>query len=203
MYTEKTRQWMQQDEQFRHTLNELLQSTLEALIQVTLIFCLGWYALANLLGTRMDVPKITYSLIPVVIGSWLALRLLARRKEVALAIWMIGLASMVGIAEYLFQRPDVILFLLPLPLFGALIVDWWFGLVVSALLMLEAWLLGQSTPAEPLSAIYLQVLLVGSLMGSAVGWVVSRSLLVASTWALEGYRKAQVEMDEARRNRME
>lgn len=203
MIPSKFGQFIKQDERFFQTLQQLQQSTLEILIQVSLLFFLVWYLIANFLGESVNLPQLSVSLIPAVLGSWWASRLLARRLGVALTIWMAGLIVLMGLSGYFFQRPDLLLFLLPLPMIGALIIEWWYGALVIAVLMAETWLLGNALPPGSSSTVYLQVILLGGGIGVTAGWAVSRSLLVASSWAMEGYHKAQTEMEEARKNRLE
>jgi signal transduction histidine kinase/CheY-like chemotaxis protein len=203
MIASKFSQFIQQDEKFYQTLQQLQQSTLEILIQGVLIFFVIWYVIANLLGERINLPQLTLTLIPALIGSWWALRLLSDRLGFALTVWMAGLVVMMGLSGYFFERPEIILLLLPLPMIGALIIDWWYGLVFMVILAAVTWLLGWVLPIGTSSSIYLQIVVLGGSMGAITGWAVSRSLLLASSWAMEGYHKAQVEMDEARKNRME
>ena len=84
-----------------------------------------------------------------------------------------------------------------------LIVDWWYGIIVVALLFFETWLLGGILSAGSATPTDLQIILLGGLIGVIAGWAISRTLLVASSWAVDGYLKAQIEMDESRKNQME
>ena len=110
---------------------------------------------------------------------------------------------MMGLSGFFAQQPELLLILLPLSTIGVLIVDWWYGILVVAMLFVETWLLGEfglvglTTPTD------LQIILLGGVIGVIAGWAISRSLLVASIWAVDGYLRAQIEMDEARKNRME
>jgi signal transduction histidine kinase len=194
---------LKQDQVFTRNLRQLQQSTLETLIQVILFLLVAWYLFANLLGESINLPQLSVSLIPAVLGSWLALKWLSERLEVALTIWMVGLAAMMGIAGYFTGRPEILLILLPLSTIGVLVVNWWYGLIVVGVLFLEKWLLVNILSLGPVLTTDLQILLLGGLIGVIAGWAISRSLLVASSWAVEGYLKAQIEMDEARKNQME
>ncbi len=194
---------LKQDKAFYQNLRQLQQSTLETLIQVILFLLIAWYLFANLLGESINLPQLSISLIPAVVGSWLAMRWLSERLEIALSIWMIGLAAMMGLAGYFTQRPEIILILLPLSTIGVLIVNWWFGTIVVALLFFETWLLGTILSAGSAAPTDLQIILLGGLIGVIAGWAISRTLLVASSWAVDGYLKAQIEMDESRKNQME
>jgi signal transduction histidine kinase/CheY-like chemotaxis protein len=194
---------LKQDQVFTRNLRQLQQSTLETLIQVILFLLVAWYLFANLLGESINLPQLSVSLIPAVLGSWLALKWLSERLEVALTIWMVGLAAMMGIAGYFTERPEILLILLPLSTIGVLVVNWWYGLTVVGVLFLEKWLLVNILSLGPVLTTDLQILLLGGLIGVIAGWAISRSLLVASSWAVEGYLKAQIEMDEARKNQME
>ena len=192
-----------QDKAFYRNLHQLQQSTLETLIQVILILLVVWYLIANLLGESINLPQLSVSLIPAVVGSWWALRWLPRRLVAALSIWMIGLSAMMGLAGYFTQQPELLLILLPLSTIGVLIVDWWYGIIVVAFLSMETWLLGEIALVGLTTPTDLQIILLGGLIGVIAGWAISRSLLVASSWAVDGYLRAQIEMDEARKNRME
>ena len=96
---------LKQDKAFFQNLRQLQQSTLETLIQVILFLLVAWYLIANVLGESINLPQLSVSLIPAVVGSWWALRWLSERLEAALSIWMIGLAAIMGVAGYFTQRP--------------------------------------------------------------------------------------------------
>ena len=194
---------LKQDKAFYRNLHQLQQSTLEILIQVILFLLVAWYLFANLLGESINLPQLSISLIPAVVGSWWALKWLPRRLVAALSIWMIGLAAMMGLSGYFSQQSELLLILLPLSTIGVLIVDWWYGIIVVALLSVEIWLLGGILSVGLTAPTDLQIILLGGLIGVIAGWAISRSLLVASSWAVEGYLKAQIEMDETRKNQME
>ena len=90
-----------------------------------LFLLVAWYLVANVLGESINLPQLTVSLIPAFVGSWLAMRILSERLEVALSIWMVGLAVMMGLAGYFFERPEMLVILLPLSTIGVLVVNWW------------------------------------------------------------------------------
>ena len=193
---------LKQDKVFYQNLRQLQQATLETLIQVILILLVVWYLIANLLGESINLPQLSVSMIPAVLGSWWALRWLSKRLEAALTIWITGLAAMMGLIAYFMQRPELLLILLPLSTISVLVVERWYGMIVVLALSLETWWLGGIIPAQISITAGWQVMLLGGLIGVIAGWAISRSLLVASSWAVQGYLKAQIEMDEARKNQM-
>jgi hypothetical protein len=72
-------QYFKRDQVFYDNLRQLQQATLETMIQVVLISLVIWYFMANLMGEEINLPQLTISLIPVVAGSWWALRQLGKR----------------------------------------------------------------------------------------------------------------------------
>ncbi|MEN8172339.1 MAG: hybrid sensor histidine kinase/response regulator [Chloroflexota bacterium] len=192
-----------QNKVYYKNLHQLQQSMLETLIQVNIILLTVLYLTANLLGESINLPQLSISLILAVVGSFWALRWYLQRLVVAITIWMIGLAAMMGLLGYFWQRPELLLILLPLCTIGVLVVDWWYGIIVVAFLFLETWLLGNILSIGPTTLTALQIIFLGGLIGVIVGWAISRSLLMASSWAVQGYLRAQIKLDEAQKIKME
>ena len=192
----------QADPDFLSSVSQLLQSTLRALIFMTLGSCFAIYVFANFLQSGRGVPNLTLTLIPVIGCSYLAFQMVSERLRTALAVWLTGYAISITLALYLFQEPVLSAFYLLIPLFATVLVFWPAGVLAEIVVLILAWGLSHSV-VPSLSDSYLMILLAGGALNVGLGWAVTHSFLSVADWSLHSFRLAQQELEEARNERLE
>jgi len=193
----------QADPDFTATVWDLLRSVSRSLITVTALAYAVWHLGATVhepvrLGLRV------WFITPVAVATIaLALYFLPKRLLAAQVIWLTGIASIIGLALYLFKRPEIV-FLSPLlPLLAAITVGWPGGLVAEGLVaVLVAWL-SLRPHWFPFSAPYaLATVAVGAFLG-ALGWAGTQPLLGLALWASHYLEQAAEKLREAREQQAE
>jgi signal transduction histidine kinase/CheY-like chemotaxis protein len=183
--------------------NELLQSTLRTLVLAMGGICTAWYIVANITTWHTMMIEVSYVLLVVAVSSVVALRLSSRRLLFAQLVWLSGLAAAITLAAHLFQRSEIALLYMLLPLIAVTTLNWPAGLVTEGAVIGLMWWLSRSPSMSFLLITYGPIVILGGAVSGVLGWAVTHALLTVTEWSLYGFERARQEMEEARGQRVE
>jgi signal transduction histidine kinase/CheY-like chemotaxis protein len=191
------------DPGFSASISELQRDTLQVLVTATGGIILAVYLLGQFIGSTGSILAGTLALGIYALTSILALRLLDRKSTLAMAIWLAGFTTTIILALVYFAAPEIIFLFILLPLLTIVLLSEVAGLVTYGLINLLSWSLTQSWAGSLIPNSYLPVMLIGGAISIVMGWAITHSLLTVASWSLDSYRRAQVDMEEARSQRLE
>ena len=182
---------------FHSSLNELVQSTSR-----TLIYTVGALYLVFLMAASIwpaELATNAWIIVPTtLLLLGLALTLLPRSYIFAYIIFQLAIAGSITLAVYLFQEPEIALFLAVLPLISVVCLGWRTG---AAMQIITACLLiwinhGLLKTPAPLT-INVIVPLCG-LVSGMLGWASMQAVLMVTQWSLYSFHQAETNLNEAR-----
>jgi len=180
---------------------ELVQDTARMVVYATGGICLALPVVAVATATHQFARNITLVMLVPLLTSRITLSLIEDRLLAAQAVWHAGLAIAIGIALWVFRRPEIAFLYALLPFMAVVTVGWLGGLLVEVLIVLASWLFsyGLTTPLLPHG--YLVAVALGGTLTGLIGWGGSRSLYTATLWSIHSSAQAWQNMKEARQRR--
>jgi signal transduction histidine kinase/CheY-like chemotaxis protein len=182
---------------------DLLVTTSRNLIFTIALLYMVWHIIATLFLTDTFSPSIWMITIILSIVTALTTYLLERRYLLAHLIWQLGLGSSIAVAYYLYQRPEISIALIFLPLIAIVTIGPWGLLLVEGFVILIIFLI-QNTEFFPLLPTgYTLGIILGSFFTGFFGWGLSNNLLSALSSASYHYNRARDLLEETRHHRGE
>ena len=134
------------DEDTRSFIREISQTVTRSLALAVVCIYLVW---AYLLGASQPgryLSSVLLITLPVVLSVWASLALIEKRPTLAHLLWLTGLFGAITLGWAFFQRPEIALFYLSIPLI-AVIVNGWALAIFSELLLIGTLAVTAQNPA--------------------------------------------------------
>jgi len=183
--------------------HELLQSVSQKVMLTTLAVEITWHLVATLVWPQVFSPSMYFITLGMIILTVIAVRLLRSLYLLAQLLWSIGLAVLIISAYTWYQRPEITLLLIFLPIMAEVMLGIKSALVLEAFLLILAGTWNSLGFLFPLPANYFIVVMLATLASTALGWGISYNLITSIEAASLHYNEAVRRLEEARKHRAE
>jgi signal transduction histidine kinase/CheY-like chemotaxis protein len=183
--------------------DDLLLTTSRNIVFTTASLYLVWHFFATLAWPEIFNPAIWMISISMFFLVILTIQLLARNYLLAQFVWQVGLSLVIILAYDLFQRPEITLFFLLLPLIATVTIDRWGTLLVEGMIILLIIGIQNISFFAPIATGYVNAVIFGSIFTGFFGWGLSNNLLSALSSASYHYDRARELLEETRHHRAE
>ena len=191
------------DSAFVASAQELLLATTRNLIWTTVVLAgAGVFLLAVKPPAQADQTTLPIVTAAIVV-CWLAIRLSTRRLLAAQTLWLAALVGLALLAIHLLGDPLIGFLLAFLPLLAVIVLGWPAGVIGVGIVEGLAWALTTGRLASPLPVEHGLGIIAGAVIAGGLGWGATRSMFTITRWAVDGYRRAEAETEQARAQRME
>ena len=182
---------------------ELLQANTRNLIFTTLAIYLGWHFIATLAWPQAFSPNLWVTTLLMLAVSFLSLRLVSQHYLLGQIVWLAGVIAAIFQAYYLYQRPEITLLLVFLPLMASVTLRQMGTLLFVGAILAIILLLPGLNFMPPIPPGYRVGILLGSVFSTSFGWGLSSNLLSAINASTYHYKQARELLDETRQHRAE
>jgi len=189
----------QTDPDFVESARELLQSTSLVLIVLTGAFATVLCFAATVTWPGRTAQSYVFLAAILLVSLIVALRLSSSRQLAGCVVLLLGMLVAITVGIWRFQRYEISVFYVLLPLIAVVVLGWPFAIVAEGLILVLAWWLSTTSVTRPFSSHLLHILVVSAgAVAGLVGWLVTRALMTMMRWSLESYEQARQKMEEAR-----
>lgn len=182
---------------------ELLQSVSQKVMITTLVVEIAWHLVATLVWPQVFSPNLYFITVSMIVLTILATRLLRPLYLLAQLVWAAGLAALVTLAYSYYQKPEITLLLIFIPIMSEVMLGIKPTLVIEGILVLWAGLWNRFGFLPPLPPNYNIVIIIATLASTALGWGISNNLITSIEAASLHYNEAVRRLEEARKHRAE
>ncbi|HSO27359.1 MAG TPA: HAMP domain-containing sensor histidine kinase, partial [Anaerolineales bacterium] len=193
--------WFKQLFRSNPDARELFQSTSRNLIQTILGIGVVWHFIATLGWPETFSPSLWLITIGLVVISILSLKLLQEYYLAAQLLWFGGLFGLILYAYVLYQRPEIIILLIFLPLIVIVTVGLTGASIGVGMIILLSIGMARLEVLPALPAGFGVALILGSIFSAFFGWGLASNLLDAIGSASYHYRQARKLLEETRQHR--
>ncbi len=182
---------------------ELLQSVSQKVMVTTLAVVIAWHLVATLVWPQIFSPSLYFITISMIVLTVIATRLLRSLYLLAQMVWVAGLAALITLAYTYYQKPEITLLLIFIPIMSEVMLGIKPTLLIEVVLLLLTGLWNQLGFLPPLPLNYNVVIMLATLASTALGWGISNNLITSIEAASLHYNEAVKRLEEARKHRAE
>lgn len=182
---------------------EMLRTTSSNIIFTTGILYTIWHFIATLAWPKTFNSSIWLVSLSVIILFILTINTIERSYYLAQLIWQIGLAFVVLLAYNIYQKSEISLLLVFLPLIATATIGRWGTIVVEGFVILLIVVIQNANFLTPLDSGYAIGVILGSIFTGFLGWGLSNNLLTALSASSYHYHRARELLEETRDHRAE
>jgi signal transduction histidine kinase/CheY-like chemotaxis protein len=196
-------QWLKNNLVSAIEADDLLQTTSRNIVFTTASLYLVWHFLATLVWSEIFNPTIWIISISMFTLVVLTIPLLVRNYILAQIVWQVGLSIITILAYGLFQRPEITLFFLLLPLIATATIGRWGTIFVEGSIIILIIAIQTISFLPPIAPGYVNAVIFGSIFTGFFGWGLSNNVLSALSSASYHYDRARELLEETRHHRAE
>jgi signal transduction histidine kinase/DNA-binding response OmpR family regulator len=185
------------------TERELLYSTSRSIIFMMAGIYTVWHFIATLTWPEIFSPSLWASSIMMLVIVAVAVRLLENNYLLAQMVWLGGLMMVIFQAYATYQRPEVLLLLVFLPLMAIMTVGYYGTALTVVLIILTMILLPGLLDYNSIPNSYFAGVILGSCFTTLFGWGLANNLFTAIDSSSFHFQEARKNLEEARHHQAE
>jgi signal transduction histidine kinase/CheY-like chemotaxis protein len=185
------------------TERELFFSTSRSIIYIVSGIYIVWHFIATLTWPKIFSPSLWTSSLMMLVIVILALRLLEKYYLFAQVIWLGGLMAVIFQAYHTYQRPEILLLLIFLPLMAIMTMGYYRAAITVAATLLITIAAPRVFDMPTIPTAYLIGIFLGSSFITLFGWGLSNNLYTAIDASSFHFQEARKLLEETRHHRGE